>query len=356
MFIAEVIETKTAYKPNQKDDEGNPLPLGSILVRIGGHQSNLGQVRNVYARPMFFTGRRMPLIGEQVIVVSGPVNDWSTSGIKQVGFLYFQPVNGTDDLTLHQFPKLWTRDRAGSGPAGAQRKADRGEPGYTFPKMPKKTDNLQPFEGDDIFEGRFGQSIRFGSTVVGDISIYDKKPSWKGTANTDPIMVLRVKKPEGGTTSAQASTSIFNANSKYTIEDLQKDESSIYLTTTQILQKFKPGFDKNLDVKTSSTWSAGSQIVLDADRVVINGKQNKSFLIGKEQVVVTGKKVLLQSDKYKVDLDELIDFLKKWLDQHVDLTSGKAQYSTASGPTAVATNMAQMIQIKTVDFQKFKLP
>lgn len=356
MFVAEVIETKYAFKPGQKDEEGNPLPLGSIQIRIGAHQSNLGQVRNVYARPLLFSSRRIPLIGEQVVIIQGPVNDWTTSGIKQIGFLYFQPINGTDDLTLHQFPKLWTRSTTNSPSGGAQKKADRNEPGYTFPKTPKKTDNLQPFEGDDIFEGRFGQSIRFGSTILGDMSVYDKKPTWKGTSNTDPLMILRVKKPTGGTTSAQNSSQFFSANSKYTIEDLQQDECSIYLTTTQIIQKFKPGFSKNLDVKTIANWSGGSQIVIDADRVVINSKKDKTFLIGAKESIVTGKKVLFQSEKYKVDLDELMEFLKKWLQQHADLTSGKAQYSTAAGPTSIATNMAQFIQLSTVDFQKFKMP
>lgn len=342
MFVAEVIETKKAFKPNQKDEEGNPLPLGSIQIRIGSHTSNLGQVRNVWARPLHFSARRIPLIGEQVMVLTAPVNDWSTSELKQSGFLYFQPINSTDDLVLHQFPRLWKR-QVGAGGIGGQTKADREEPGYTFPKVPKKISSIQPFEGDDIFEGRFGQSIRFGSSVVGNTTVYSKQPGWKGTSNGDPIIAMRVAKPQGG-------------GSGYTVEDLGNDDASVYLTTTQILTGFKPGFSKNLDVKTSAAWSAGSQVIIDADRVIINGKKNKAFLIGKNQAVVTGKKVLFQSDKYKVDLDELMDFLKKWLGLQFDLASAKAQYSTACGPTAVSTNVAQFTQLKTADFQKFKLP
>ena len=63
-----------------------------------------------------------------------------------------------------------------TGTAG-QRKADKKEWGYTFEQKPKKVENLQPFDGDDLFEGRFGQSIRFGSTVKGDMSVYEKKPT-----------------------------------------------------------------------------------------------------------------------------------------------------------------------------------
>jgi hypothetical protein len=354
MWIAEVVETKMAYKPNQKDEDGNPLPLGSIQIRMGGHGSNLGQVRNTYARPLHFTSRRLPLIGEQVIIINGPVNDWTTSGLKQVGFLYFQPINGTDDAVLHTFPRLWKREGSNGGSA-ASRNSDNEIPGETFPKNPKRIDSLQPFEGDDLFEGRFGQSIRFGSTVVGNMSIYDKKPSWKGSSNGDPLMILRVRKPTGtGTTNSTIKK--FFANPKYSVEDLEKDEASIYLSTTQMLNGLKAGFTKNLDVKTAANWSAGSQIIIDADRVIINGKANKSIIIGKEEVVITGKKVLFQSENYKVDLDELMDFLKSWLKLDNDLAAGKAQYSTASGPTAVSTNLADYIKLQTADFQKFKLP
>ena len=249
MFIAEVVETKWAYRSGLKDPDGNPLPLGSIEVRIGAHQSNLGQVRNIFARPAVFT-RRMPLIGEQVLIMNGPVNDWSSSSNKGSGYMYYSPLNGTDDLVLHKFPRLWKRQGLAPGGSSGQRKADKEEPGYTFPKNPKPVDPLQPFEGDDLYEGRFGQSIRFGSTIQGgDSSIYEKKPTWKGSGNTDPLLILRVKKTEGG-------------SNKYTVEDLSKDESSIYLTSKQSLNSFKPGFDKNQDVKQIGNWQSGGQIGL----------------------------------------------------------------------------------------------
>lgn len=342
MFIAEVVESRTAFKPNQKDSEGNHLPLGSIEIRLGSHQNNLGQVRNVYAAPCVWN-RRIPLIGEQVIVISAPVNDWSSSGTKGIGYLYLAPVNSTDDLVLHTFPKLWKR-KGYSGGQGGERKADKDEPGYTFPKTPKKVDSLQPFEGDDLFEGRFGQSIRFGSTISGgDASIYAEKPTWKGSSNTDPLMILRVKKTQGG-------------GGKYTVEDLEKDDASIYITTTQTLNKLKAGFDKNLDAKKLGNYQGKGQVVVDSERVVINAKKDMLFLIGATKTIVTGKKVLFQSDKYKVDLDELMDFLKKWLGEDVKLAQGSSQYSTACGPTATATSMAQYVQLQQADFNKFKQP
>lgn len=356
MIIGEVVETKTAFKPRQKDDLGNQLPLGSIQVRIGSSSSGLGQVRNVYARPAVFM-RRVPLIGEQVMLISSPVNSETTDAISLKGYTYWQPVNATDDLVLHRFPHLSERTQSKKGKQPAKRLHDRNKVGYTFPNKPKKTNNIQPFEGDDIFEGRLGQSIRFGSSIQGNMSVYQEKPSWKGGSNTDPLMIMRVKKPSGKTRENVGDVGKdFKSNAKYTIEDIGDDDASIYMVTTQMLPKFKAGFKKNLDVKTAANWSGKSQIIVDAERVILNANKDKAFLIGSKEAVVTGKKVLLQSDKYKVDLDELMDFLKSWLDSDTALAQGTAQYSTAAGPTAVSTNMGDYLQYKLADWQTFKLP
>ena len=359
MIIAEVVETKTAFKTNQKDEKGNYLPIGSIQIRIGSAETSLGQVNNVYARPAIFN-KRIPLIGEHVIVFLAPAIDWSTDGTKSNAFLYLAPYNATDDLVLHQFPKLWLR----SGPSskdGPKRKSDKKEPGYTFPKIPKKTDMLQPYEGDDLFEGRFGQSIRFGTTVTGDTSIYDlKNQPWKGGENTDPITAIRVRKPtktgDYGKSFDMADGK-YSKKEKYTLEDIQKDQSSIYLTSTQKIPNLKLGFSKNLVAKQSPNWNSSSQIIIDSGRVLLNAKDDSVVIIGKDKVIATGKKVVLQSEKYNVDLDDLMDFIKSFLTECTNLAQGSAQYSTSCGPTSVATNMGQFINLKTATWNsKFKKP
>lgn len=353
MIIAETIETIKSFKHNQKDDQGNPLALGSIEVRIGSHQSNLGQVRNIWVRPCTFN-RRIPLIGEQVILIPAPVNDWSTSGIKGVGYLYLSVLNSTDDLVLHAFPKVWKRK--GLAPAGssAERNSDKKIFGYTFPKNPKRTPNLQPFEGDDLYEGRFGVSIRFGSTVDGDMSVYAEKPTWSGSGNGDPIMLLRVKKPSAGSTNSAESVEI--NNNKYEVEDIEKDDSTIVMTSNQKLKNFKAGFDKNADAKKLGQFDGKSQIAINSNRVVLNANKDMLLLIGKEKVVVTGKKIMFQTDKYKVDLDELMDFLKKWLGEDQKLSAGTAFYSSPSGPTGPSSNTSQYLTLQNSDFTKFKQP
>lgn len=343
MMIAECVENIKAFKSGQKDEDGNLLALGSCQFRLGASNSNLGQVSNHYARPVSFC-RRIPAIGEMCILISAPVNDVATSSVKGIGFLYLTPINALDDLNLNSFSRIWKRKASPTGNNPGERPNDKDEIGRSW-KDGKKVDNIQIFEGDEVFEGRFGQSIRFGTTVKGSDSHYEKKPTWDGSGNGDPIMIMRVKKPTGGS----------GAN-KYTIEDIDEDDSTIVLTSNQKLKNFKAGFDKNLDAKKLGQFDGKSQIAIDSGRVVLNAKKDMLLLIGKEEVIITGKKIMFQSDKHKVDLDELMDFLKKWLGEDVKLSQGSSTYATAAGPTGPATSMAQYLQLQQVDFNKFKQP
>lgn len=353
--VAEVIETKKAFKPDQKDDIGDPLPLGSIQCRLGSHQNMVGQVRNIWARPLGFN-RRVPLIGEHVILMNGPVNDNTSKVFKTTGYYYFSPINSTDDLVFHHFPKLWERSNQPGGGGAGSTLADKEIPGYTFPKNPKKVENLQIFEGDDVLEGRFGQSIRFGTTVKGDLSVYSKRPTWEGTENTNPIMIMRVVKPKLPGNRPKTSGNKTSSNNKYTIENIKSDDSSIYLTTDQKLTTTQLGFSKHLVAKLIPSYNK-PQALINSGRVVINAKDDILFLVGNSKTVVTAKKVQFQSQNYNVDLDDLMDWLKAFSGELQKLTSGQAQFSTAAGPTATATNAAQMIKIAKTDFPlKFKKP
>ena len=350
--IAEVVDTKKAFRTGQKDDEGVPLFKGSIEVRLGGKKGTMNTVDNVYAAPAFFN-KRIPLVGEQVFVFKGISTEKHSAKTKNASYYYFTLVNVIDDVTLQNYPFNFERDAPSNGKRPLRPAppilADRKEIGYTIKKNPKTSKMLQPFEGDDLWEGRFGQSIRFTRHYAFSYppgpGIYEKNALtyWPGKAENDPLMIIKVKKPESG--------------KGYDIEDISKDASNIYLTTTQRILKFKGGFSKNLDVKLAPTWSAGSQIIIDSDRVIINAKKNKAFVIGKEEAVITGKKVLLQSNKYKVDLDDLMDWLNAAYAEFWKLSSAQMQYLTAMGPTAASTNVAQITKIHKVDWNlKFKKP
>ena len=89
--------------------------------------------------------------------------------------------------------------------------------------------NLQPYEGDFLVQGRFGQSLRFGSALEpSDENTYVKQPSWEigMSGKGGPINILR----------AGQSPSMNNSNNDYIVEDINGDKASIYVCSGQKLQ------------------------------------------------------------------------------------------------------------------------
>ncbi len=84
--------------------------------------------------------------------------------------------------------------------------------------------NLLPYEGDIIYEGRFGNSIRFSSTNR-DTNINN---NWSEAGdNGDPLTIIRVKK----FTIEDASVGL--EETPPALEDINNDDSSIWITSTQ---------------------------------------------------------------------------------------------------------------------------
>jgi hypothetical protein len=130
---------------------------------------------------------------------------------------------------------------------------------------------LQPYEGDLIVQGRFGNSIRFGSTVK--IIKSNENLTWwsENDSNGDPIIIIR---------NGENDESKQKEKDKPVTEDVDKDYSSIYLTSTQKIKIKKSGMgnptwgnesQKELTVDDYD----GKQIIMNTDRVVLNAKERE---------------------------------------------------------------------------------
>tara|TARA_Y100000389_G_scaffold204903_1_gene260646 strand:+ start:2148 stop:3194 length:1047 start_codon:yes stop_codon:yes gene_type:complete len=343
----EVVETAKAYKTKQRDEYNNLLYDGSIQVRVGSNDDSLAQIRTVWAAPAVFN-KKMPLIGEQVLIFTSPGTEVSNADEKMDRWYYMNSYNSVDDVTLHNFPKFWKRSVHAKGSrTSSPGLNDKGEVGYTISKSVVGAKKLQPFEGDDLWEGRFGQSIRFTRHLTGEnspgINIYEKQPTWDGSTANDPLLIMRVNNTQTG--------------EGYAIEDLSDDAASIYLASNHKLPKLQVGFRKNLDAIKIPNYSNSPQLVLDSSRIVINASTDKAFLIGKTQTVITAEKVLMQSKKHKVDLDDLMEWINSLAAELFKLTTAQAVFTSFTGPTGPATNSGAVTKIHKADFvSKFKVP
>jgi hypothetical protein len=130
---------------------------------------------------------------------------------------------------------------------------------------------LLPFEGDVICEGRWGNSIRFGSTVK------NTPNNWStiGT-NGDPITIIR----NGQSVRAD------NKGWIPLTENINDDLSSIYLTSTQAIS-LKPASNNYLSYNNKPeaiNKYSGEQILINSGRLVLNSSKDHLLLTSNKSV------------------------------------------------------------------------
>ena len=192
------------------------------------------------ALPINTSIRTLPLVNEIVFVIQGPSRNRVLGGDPQSNIFYYTnsiPVwNSTD---VNALPSSVTSGDANTN-SNTLQDVQSGIPNN--PNNPKEgaklgevfkdrgdVKNLYPQEGDVIFEGRFGNSLRFGATgkFNEDFSQFDVNPQnpWSQNGNQgDPITILR-----NGQTKDALKFDVWQP----IFEDINNDDSSIYLTSQQ---------------------------------------------------------------------------------------------------------------------------
>lgn len=132
---------------------------------------------------------------------------------------------------------------------------------------------LQAYLGDNIFEGRWGNSIRLGSTVK------DKNNDWSSEGeNGDPLTIIRNGQREGITEDSWIPLP----------EDINNDKSSVYLASGQklpieIVSEDYASYEENA-YPTIPKEFVGDQIILNSGRLVFNAKTDHIIISGRDSV------------------------------------------------------------------------
>ena len=336
---------------------------------------NSGAARNpsdlIQARPLNSNIKHIPLKGEIVMVCLAPTAYHSGASFGRE-YYYTNPVsiqssvhhNGLPGANTVVLGSLNNNINSSNSTLGLPRKLTdvRTVKSTIDPTFPERTDvfPIQPYSGDIIFEGRWGQSIRLGSTVD-TRRRYQRGPNWGiGTGATgNPITII-----SNGTNPKKLEKS-FN---QFHIESPDDDDASIWLTSGQSVKftpasKYTPSiFDKQIGLFRKNLFG-GNQIILASDRIILNA--NKQEIVGfskagigfaTEQTLALNAGNILELESRRISLgfnatspiilgDRLIDLLKGLMDILLDMNQSITQmtHPTGVGPSGTPLNSGDYV-------------
>tara|TARA_R110001583_G_scaffold14186_1_gene59630 strand:+ start:818 stop:1564 length:747 start_codon:yes stop_codon:yes gene_type:complete len=202
---------------------GSSNVIGNIRYNDLNEDKPLSTPQLNQARPLFKNISQPPSVNEIVYVLGGPDGDGYNDIGKSIGY-YLPPINvfGSPNHNAY-FNELNPEELE----AGSETSLD-------YFKEVDSIRPMQPYLGDIMFEGRYGQSIRFGSTV-------NINPDKGGShIPNNWSNVGEIGKPITIISNGQTKNPLERGERyEHILEDINGDDSSIYLCSDQQITNFK---------------------------------------------------------------------------------------------------------------------
>tara|TARA_B100000575_G_scaffold291164_1_gene296412 strand:+ start:14282 stop:15937 length:1656 start_codon:yes stop_codon:yes gene_type:complete len=209
--------------------------IGAIFwAEIGTKEGNkdIDPLNLNIAKPYFSSTNILPLRNEIVTLTLAPsLNHYSKTGgySNHAEYYYFPSVNVWGNAGYNPLPREADLKSPTVNPGQVAAPANLEEDfnlelgTYIDENKVASTKKMLPFEGDMLFEGRFGNSIRFGSSTP------QGKNSWsENDSEGDPIIVI---------SNGQS------GDDEMVIENINEDASSIYMLSNQNVSGFSISAD-----------------------------------------------------------------------------------------------------------------
>lgn len=334
--VKAVLLTPEEY-PEDFDQRGGYGSLGGIKFEFTNNSTNQDNSKDYFALPYSSNQKSIPQKNEIVVILALP-NPTSTTNKVAFSYYYLPAVNIWNSSHVNAVPdEALTSDGTPPSQKKDYRSIEQGSPRILTDQPTKLTfdngfeerstvRNIPYYPGDNVLEGSFGNHIRLGST--------DNRSSLPNTwstvgTNGDPIITIQNGQYPTDTNPWEPLS-----------EDINLDDSSIYLTSTQKIN-IEPPIYLNYSYNGENTPEdpeqfTQPQILLNSNRVSLFSRE--SSLISAPKVHITGETVNLDStgaftvyanrvnlgsgnpdelqpalkgDQTQVLLDEILDTLKQ---------------------------------------------
>jgi len=330
-YIGQVVPLEAehqTYIPGEQLGKQNKLFCISVLVYESSKET---LIKNV--QPISANIKQIPIIGESVLIVKG-YNNTTTRTTRSHQWYYF-PSIGTISNANHNYQT----------PLAVNSSTFIEDANFLKTEIIPK----QPFRGDFLIEGRWGNSIRLGSSVKTNETEYTVASTWNSNKDGDPIIILsntRAKPPTG------------EPIKTYSIENVESDDASLYLTSTQNVKRLLFGTKKNPNsLKTmlpNESEFKQSQFIGVADRIVLSAKTDLAVINSPRGIILnTTGVVKIGNDSATSNLVHG-DILYKMLQQILNQLRTPIQCGTMLGGfTSYSGASAAQKQLKTLLSSKY---
>lgn len=273
------------------------------------------------ASPLIPYLKNYPLVNELVLLFLLPNNQVNlNSNTKK--YFYINPIAIWNTPHLNAYPNLQASTQTQPSQQKSYQAIEQGQTRKSSDEEVKyiynspivggtfiERSNIHPllaFAGDIITEGRWGNSIRFGSTAKTDSILYGNNWSSNGE-DGNPITIIRNGQPTDASEEGYLPI----------VEDINKDLSSIYLTSNQTIP-LETTITNNPTISNNQPQSIGSydgsQVILNSNRLVFNTKADSIILNSQSTISLTSVNttgiysqegdVVLQSSKNNIRLGD----------------------------------------------------
>jgi hypothetical protein len=261
-----------------------------------------------------------PLVNEYVVLIKLP-NNQTGNLTAAVSYFYLSPVNLWNHPHCDPYPNPLPVDTKEpqpqqldysavsslDNPVRQTNNSDTYDPNSELNSKRNPSQNtfieqsnihpLLPFMGDTLMEGRYGQSIRFGSTVKSKSTQQTPEinNNWSSNGDSgDPITILRNGQP----------TKVSDLGWLPITENIKNDLSSIYLTSYQKIpfSISNENFVSYTTPPTTPSQFVNPQIILNSDRIVLNAKTDSVLISGQNSVGISSNNSVNIESTSEIDI------------------------------------------------------
>lgn len=266
--VEEIVQNEGSDNAGRTSSTAN---TGRVKIRFINTEKGQKSSALQHADPLIPYQSSYPLIGEHVIV------------FKILGkYYYLGPINTKKKITENASPVIGilqnqlrqasdvTSTRAAAAGVTTRATVNPNKVGTNFQSL--NVNPIKPFEGDVIYQGRYGNSIRLGSSQMIQSSFGEQYPN----------IILRA-----GQGPATSRTMEDGGPGALTNESINTDASSIWMVSKQILGLIPATFGTSIHLKSlfpPPTAFDGASILLNSDRLIFNAKDTSIFMFAKKGI------------------------------------------------------------------------